>query len=138
MITRLKLLCMLALLPSAVAQSNHAVDPARVRLLISEVQPGSMASEQYCTLVFASRRFHFEKADRKVGKDRDRKVYEGELPEADWNALENILDNKDLRELKVSQDVMPMVVEDAHTYAISVDRNGTYQNMEFLNSKSRK
>ena len=31
---------------------------AALRLMLSEVQPGTMASEQYCMLVFADRRFH--------------------------------------------------------------------------------
>lgn len=109
-----------------------------LRLLLSEVQPGTMASEQYCMLVFADRHYHSEKANRKTGKDRDRKVYEGELSEADWNALTGILENKDLRDLNVIQSVPPLVIEDAHTFTISVARDAKFQNMEFLDNKSRK
>jgi len=136
---RIKLLCLAASVPFAFAQSNRpATDATTIRLLISEVQPGSMASEQYCTLVFANRRFHSEKAVRKVGKDHDRKIYEGELSEPDWNALAAILDNKDLQDIVVPQSVPPMVMDNVHTYAISVAREGKYQNMEFLDNKSRK
>jgi hypothetical protein len=116
--------------------------PARggppVRLLLSEVQAGTMASEQYCTLVFADGRFHFEKAIRKTGKDRDRKVYEGQLSDGDWNKLGGILEDRALRELRVPQEMPPMIVEDAHTFTISVARDTKYQNMEFLDNKSRK
>jgi hypothetical protein len=111
---------------------------SRLRLLLSEVQAGTMASEQYCALVFADRRIHFEKATRKLGKDRDRKVYESQLSEADWNTLNTILDDKGLRELRLPEGVPPLVIEDAHTIAISISRDTKYQNMEFLNNKSRK
>ena len=97
-----------------------------------------MASEQYCTLVFADRHFHAEKATRKLGKDKDRRVYEGELSEADWNALGGVLDNKDFQALNVPQGVPPLVIQDAHTYTISVARDTKFQNLEFLDNKSRK
>jgi hypothetical protein len=97
-----------------------------------------MASEQYCTLVFADRHFHAEKATRKLGKDKDRRVYEGELSEADWNALGGVLDNKDFQALNVPPGVPPLIIEDAHTYTISVARDTKFQNMEFLDNKSRK
>jgi hypothetical protein len=87
--------------------SQPANGGSSVRLLLSEVQAGTMASEQYCTLVFADHRFHSEKANRKLGKDRDRKVYEGKLSEADWDALSGILDSKEFRELNVAQGVPP-------------------------------
>jgi len=115
-------------------------DPAKgtpLRLLLSEVQPGTMASEQYCMLVFADRHFHAEKANRKMGKDRDRKVYEGQLSEAGWNELGAILDSKEFRELKVPPSMAPLVIEDSHPYTISVAREKGYQNMEFLTRKSR-
>src|SRR5437667_4301364 len=126
----------LGLVMMMTADSNRAAhDGAPIRLLLSEVQAGTMASEQYCTLVFANRHFHSEKATRKMGKDRDRKVYEGELSEADWNALGGILDNKGFRDLNVERTVSPLVIEDAHTYTISVARETKYQNMEFLDNK---
>ena len=124
------------------AMSAGANDPAKaaapLRLMISEVQPGTMASVQYCTLVFADRRFHTEKSNRKMGKDRDRKVYEGELSDSNWKALEAILDNKEFHDLVVPQGVTPLVVENAHPVTISVARDAKFQNMEFLDNKSRK
>jgi hypothetical protein len=97
-----------------------------------------MASEQYCTLVFADRRFHYEKASRKAGQDKERKVYEGELSQADWDALTGILDSKEFRELNVPPEVPPLVIEDTHTITISVARGSKFQNMEFLDNKGRK
>jgi hypothetical protein len=123
---------------AAVAGPNEAAKGGVARLLLNEVQAGTMASEQYCTLVFADRHFHSEKANRKLGKDRDRKVYEGELSEADWNALGEIIDSKGFRELNVPQGVPPLVIQDVHSYTISVARDIKFQNMEFLNNKSRK
>jgi hypothetical protein len=124
---------------TATVGSKQPTDGASpLRLLLSEVQAGTMASEQYCTLVFADHRFHSEKAVRKLGKDRDRKVYEGQLSDADWNALAGILDSDEFRELNVPQGVPPLVIEDAHTITISVARDNKYQNMEFLDKKSRK
>ena len=122
---------------SAVSADSPA-NPAPLRLVLSEVQAGSMASEQYCVLVFSDRRFHFEKASRKTGVDRIRKVYEGEFSEADWKSLEGILDSKDFRDLNVPQAVAPLILEDAHTFTISVARDANFQNMEFLDNKSRK
>jgi hypothetical protein len=113
-------------------------EPAKstLRLMLSEVQPGTMATEQYCMLVFADRRFHAEKANRKMGKDRERKVYEGQLSEADWTALGGILDSKKFREVKVPPSMAPLVIQDSHPYTISVAREKGFQNMEFLNKKS--
>lgn len=120
------------------AGSNQPASGPTVRLMLSEVEAGTMASEHSCVLVFADHRFHAEKAARKLGKDKDRKVYEGELSEADWNALGDILENKDFRALNVPLGVPPLVIEDAHTYTISVARDAKFQNMEFLDNKSRK
>lgn len=121
----------------AAGTDELAKGPA-LRLLFSEVQVGSMASEQYCAMVFTNRHFHYEKASRKSGKDRDRKVYEGELSQADWDALTGILDGREFQGLNVPREVPPAVVVDSHPYTISVARGTTFQNIEFLNDKSRK
>jgi hypothetical protein len=120
------------------AGQNEATKTAGVRLQINEVQAGSMAAEQYCTVVFADRHFHTEKASRSRGKDTDRKVYEGTLSEADWNALGGIIDSASFRALNVPQGVPPLVIQDVHTVTISVARDAKFQNMEFLDNKSRK
>ena len=132
------LCCVLGIGLAAAAGPNETAQGPAVRLQINEVQAGAMASEQYCTVVFADRHFHHEKASRDRGKDRDRKVYEGELSEADWNALAGIVDSKEFEELNVPPVVAPLVIEDAHTYTISVARGSKFQNMEFLDNKSRK
>ncbi len=123
---------------AAHAGPNEPAKDADLRLMLSEVQPGTMATEQYCTLVFADRHFHAEKANRKMGKDRERKVYEGHLSDADWNALERILDSKQFRELDVPPTMPPLVIENSHPYTISVARENKFQNMEFLDNKSLK
>src|SRR6266851_6800468 len=123
---------------AAAAGPDEMAKGTAIRLLLSEVQAGSMASEQYCTLVFADRHFHYERASRKMGRDRERKVYEGELSQADWNALTGILDSKEFRELNVPPGVPPLVIDDTHTFTISVARGSKFQNMEFVDNKSRK
>lgn len=125
-------------LTASAGPNPSASGTAPLRLLLSEVQAGTMASEQYCTLVFDDRHFHTEKATRKMGKDRTRKVFEGQLSDADWNALGGILEDKGLRGLVVPQGMTPLVIQDAHTITISVARDAKYQNMEFLDNKSRK
>jgi hypothetical protein len=109
-----------------------------IRLLISEVTPGSMSADQYCTLVFVDHRFHSEKASRHHGKDTDRKIYEGQLSEDQWHALSEILDSNQLRDLKIPPTVPPLVLLESHPYTISIARDGNYQNMEFIDSKSMK
>jgi len=99
---------------------------------------GSIVSEQYCALVFTDRHFHYETASRKSGKDRDRRVYEGELSEADWDALTGILDGKEFQDLNVQPETPPAIITDSHSLTISVARGTKFQNMEFLNDKSRK
>ncbi len=123
---------------AAAAGPNEAAKPTALRLLLNEVQPGAMAGEQYCTLVFPDRHFHSEKASRKLGKDRERKIYEGVLSESDWTALGAIIDSEGFRQLNAPPAVAPPVVEDAHTITISVARGPKFQNMEFLTNKSRK
>ena len=117
---------------------GQAPNPPTIRVLFSEVQPGSLSADQYCTLVFTNHHFHSEKASRHHGQDTSRKVYEGELSDAEWNSLTAIVDSKEFRELKVPQSVPPLVMQDTHPYTISVERNGDYQNMEFLDGKSLK
>jgi hypothetical protein len=134
------ILCGVLALGLAVAMlgQNEGAKGAAVRLQLNEVQVGSMAADQYCTVVFADRHFHSEKANRHHGKDTDRKVYEGELSEADWNALGGIIDSDGFRALNVPQSVPPLVIQDAHTITIGVARGLKFQNMEFLDDKSRK
>jgi hypothetical protein len=122
----------------AMVGQDEVAKGAAVRLQLNEVQAGSMASEQYCTVVFADHHFHSEKASRSHGKDTDRKVYEGQLSEADWNSLGGIIDSDGFRALNVPQDVPPLVIQDVHTITISVARGARFQNMEFLDNKSRK
>jgi hypothetical protein len=139
MIRIISILCIvIALSLTATAGSNESMTDASLRLLLSEVQPGTMVSQQYCLLVFADRRFHAEKANRHLGKDNDRTVYEGQLSDSDWKVLGEILDSKDFRSINVRPTVTPLVVENAHSYAISVARDKQFQNMEFLDNKSRK
>jgi hypothetical protein len=135
----LGLVSLLLLLPlTTIVGSGQASQQPSIRLLLSEVQPGAMSADQYCTLVFADHRFHSEKASRHHGEDTHRKIYEGTLSEEQWNALDGILDNKELKDLKVLQSVPPLVMQDTHPYTISIARDGNYQNMEFLTSKSLK
>ena len=107
-------------------------------LRISEVQPGALATEQRCTLVFSDRRFHHEAASSKHGRDNNRRVFEGTLSEADWNTLTGLLESKAFHDLNVPTAVAPLVTQDTHIYAISVARGGRFQNIEFLNDKSRR
>lgn len=111
---------------------------AALRLLFSEVQVGSLASEQYCALIFDDHHFHYEKASRKSGQDHDRRVYEGNLSQTDWDALNAILDNNELKDLNVPQEIPPVFVPDSHPFTIGVSRGAKFQNMEFLTDNSRK
>ena len=111
---------------------------AALRMFLNEVQPGVLSAPQYCTLVFNDRHFHSERADIKHGRDTDRKVYEGQLSDTDWNALVAIIDSKEFRDLKVPGTVPPLVMQDTHPYTISVARDKDFQNMEFLDNKSMK
>lgn len=120
------------------AGSDPSPNPVPIRLFLSEVQAGSLQSQQYCALVFTDHHFHYEKASRHHGKDVNRKVYEGEFSEAEWKALETALENKEFRELHVPQEVPPLVMEESHVFTISVGRDANFQNMEFLDNKGRK
>jgi hypothetical protein len=135
----LAVLCLVSTMSlTSIGETGEAGKASAIRLLISEVTPGSMSADQYCTLVFADHRFHSEKASRHHGKDTDRKVYEGELSEDQWSALSGVLDNNELRDLKIPPTVSPLVLLESHPYTISIARDGNYQNMEFLDSKSMK
>ena|SRR5258708_4564038 len=111
---------------------------APLRIFLNEVQPGVLSAPQYCTLVFNDRHFHSERADIKQGRDSNRKVYEGQLSDADWNALLAVIDSKEFSDLKIPAYVPPLVMQDTHPYTISVARNNNFQNMEFLDAKSLK
>jgi hypothetical protein len=123
---------------SAAAGSGESGKEVGLRLLLSEVQPGALASQHYCILVFDDHHYHAEKANHKLGKDRDRIVYEGKLSEADWTALVGILESKELRELEVPPRMVPLAIQNTHPYTISVARPNGFQNMEFLTKESLK
>src|SRR5208282_5835326 len=123
---------------AATAGSAQQLAHAALRVFLNEVQPGTMSAPQYCTLVYNDHRFHTERADIKRGRDTDRKVYEGQLSDTDWNTLVAIIDAKDFRDLNVPRTVSPLVMQDTHPYTISVARDNDFQNMEFLDNKSLK
>jgi len=120
------------------SQVTGAKEESPVRLMLSEVQPGSMSSERYCMLVFTDRRFHAEKASRSGGKDQERRIYEGDLSAADWNALDGILESDGFRKLNVPPGYVPLALQNAHFFTISVKREKGFQNMEFPDDNSRK
>ena len=120
----------------ACAAPDPPAKASPIRLFLSESQAGATQVQQYCAVVFADRRFHYERASIHHGKDVDRKVYEGEFSEADWNALGGVLDASDFRALNVPREVAPLVMQDSHVYTISVAREAHFQNMEFLDEKS--
>ncbi len=132
----------LCILLGVALQSNSQVrgqmKESPLRLLLSEVQPGSMSSQQHCMLVFADHSFHAEKAIRVKGRDRERKVYEGRFSDADWKPLDGILESDGLRKLDVKPGYVPLVMQGVHSYAISIRREKGFQNMEFMDNKSRK
>ena len=109
-----------------------------LRMVLSEMQPGASSSEHYCMLVFADRSFHAEKASRNMGKDLERKIFEGNLSAADWSALDGILESDGFRKLNVPPGFVPLAIQDAHFLTISVKREDGFQNMEFMNDSSRK
>jgi hypothetical protein len=123
-------------------QSNGQVSgekqPPTLRLLLSEVQAGSMSSARYCMLVFADHSFHSEKASLSNGKERERKIYEGNISDTDWKVLDSILESDELRKLNVQRSYVPLVIQDVHSFTISVRREKEFQNMEFMDDKSRK
>jgi len=123
---------------AATAASGQQPAQASLQMFLNEVQPGTMSAPQYCTLVFKDRHFHSEKADIKRGRDSDRKVYEGQLSDSDWNAMVAIIDGKEFRDLNVPRTVPPLVMQDTHPYTISVARDHDFQNMEFMDNKSLK
>ena len=67
------------------AGPNEAAKAPALRLLLSEVQPGSMASEHYCMLVFDNHRFHAERAQSR-GKTRSGTTTKFDRTRVDWQA----------------------------------------------------
>jgi hypothetical protein len=120
------------------SQTREPKKEAPLRLVLSEVKPGTMSSEQYCMLVFDDHRFHSEKAILSHGGDRERKVYEGDFSDADWSALQGILQDDGLRKLEVKRAFTPLAMQGVHSYTISIKRESEFQNMEFMDDSSRK
>lgn len=123
---------------TAATTFGQVVAKPSLKLFLNEIQPGVMSAPQYCTLVFADHHFHSEKADIKHGRDNDRKIYEGQLSDNDWNTLLAVIDSPSFRDLKVPQTVPPLVMQETHPYTISIARENNFQNMEFLDNKSLK
>jgi hypothetical protein len=106
-------------------------------LRVSEVKVGAMTSDHRCVLILPGRRYHLERATRQRGRDRVRKVYEGELTAVEWQQLADILAAKDLRELAVPRTRGVLVVEDMDLVTITVWRDPGFQNLEFLTKRER-
>ncbi len=117
---------------------GQPLPPAALKVFLNEVQPGAMSAPQFCTLVFTDHHFHTEKADIHGGRVSNRKIYEGQLSDADWTSLTAIIDSTSFRQLKVPGTVPPSVMQDSHPYAISVAREDGFQNIEFLDNRSLK
>jgi hypothetical protein len=117
---------------------GQAPSHGEMKVFLNEIQPGALAAPQFCTVIYADRSFHSEKADIKQGNAVNRKVYEGQVSESDWNALIAIVDGKNFQDMKVPQSVPPLVMQDSHPYTISVARPKGFQNMEFMDNKSLK
>ena len=124
----------------AMTATANGQQPAQapLRIFINEVQPGAMSAPQFCTVIFDDHRFHTEKADIKQGNSSDRKIYEGQMSDTEWNALGAIIDSKEFRDLKVPPTVPPLVMQDTHPFTISIARDKNFQNMEFLDQQSLK
>jgi hypothetical protein len=135
---RLVFCILLGAMLQANSQASGQQEERALQLFLSEVKPGSMSSEQYCMLVFANRSFHAETASLHLGRDLERKVLEGNLSDADWSALENILESDGFRKLNVPPPYVPLAIQGGHFFTISVRREKGFQNMEFLDDKSRK
>ncbi len=136
--TRAIAVAFVALVLAAPGVSGQQTAKAPLLLFINEIQPGSMSAPQFCTLVFDDHHFHTEKADIKHSESVDRKVYEGQMSDADWNSLTAIINSNEFRDLKVPSTVPPPVMQDTHPYTISVARDKGFQNMEFLTNRSLK
>jgi hypothetical protein len=128
----------LGLVLTVTAGRSQSLPHAALKVFLNEVQPGAMSAPQYCTLVFNDHHFHTEKADIQGGRVSNRKVYEGQLSDTDWNTLTEIIDSKSFRQLKVPGTVPPPVMQNSHPYAISVAREDGFQNIEFLDNRSLK
>jgi hypothetical protein len=136
-LTILSLVLGVGLVANAGSPERGKVAP--LRILLSEVQPGALAGEHYCMLVFDDHHFHAETAHRiSSGKERELRVYEGQLSDSDWNAITAMVDAKQFRELRVPPSAPALVVHDPHPYTISVARQSGFQNMEFLTKESLK
>ena len=129
---------LLAAAPQGSGQLQVEQKGPSLRLMLSEVQPGSMSAEHNCILVFDDRTFHAEKASRHVGRDQERKVFEGKISDVDWSTLDGILENDAVRKLNVPPGYMPLAVQNAHFLTISIRRAKGFQNMEFKDDSSRK
>ncbi len=129
---------LMLLLLGAPAFPQTSAPKATFEVRISDFKSGSMASEQRCLLVFADRKYHFESAAHRGGRDLRRDVYEGELSQADWDQLSNVLDTKELRELSSPPSAATVIVENLDALTLTVKRGpDAYQNLEFLTKRSR-
>lgn len=128
----------LAVAPQGSSQVRERQKEPSLRLMLSEVQPGSMSSQHNCMLVFDDHSFHAEKASRHVGRDQERKVFEGKLSDADWSALDGVLEGDGIRKLNVPPGYVPLAIQNAHFFTISIRRDKGFQNMEFTDDNSRK
>jgi hypothetical protein len=133
----LEFLLSFALLALSGASSAQTNTRPQLLLLISEAKPGIWITSQRCVLVFPDRHFHLERATNNRGRDVSRKIYEGELSNPEWDDLSKILNTNDFRELAVPRLASSPVIEDLHLIAISIWRDGKFQNMEFLDERSR-
>lgn len=131
-------LCMMLAIPSSPSsQKSQPHMPTLVRL--AELTPGSMATEETCTIVYLDSNYHSERISHRTGVRATADVFEGVLSVADFNRLMRILESKGFRELKSpARQSHSLVVEDFHLLQITVPRADGIQDLNYPTRASRK
>ncbi|HUA14909.1 MAG TPA: hypothetical protein VMG31_06405 [Verrucomicrobiae bacterium] len=91
-----------------------------------------------CVLVYPDGRYRMERTFQSVdGSNPDTKVYVDTLPDADLKALQAVLDDSQLQEIRTAPP-RGGIVKDMDTLTISIPREHTMQNIAFVNAVDRK
>jgi hypothetical protein len=128
-------ICVLAfvfvVLPTPWASDQQAVTPATVPYLLRMER--LLSDQDVCVLVRRDGQYHLERLN-----SSGIRVFEGMLPNAMLESLENLLTKDRLFQLQQSEIAAPLTTRDQDKVFVSVLRPAHWQNLEFDSTESRK
>jgi hypothetical protein len=131
-------LAAIVVLATTFCSAQTIVDRLYIMRSDSTVFDPYMGMTHTCVLVYPDGRYRFERSFQgNRGGNPETKIYLDTLPEADFKALQAIIDDSQFQQIKTAP-LRGGIVNDMDTLSIIVPREHEMQNINFTNAADRK